>query len=109
MSEATDRLRARRAALLGHAELQRRELRNHAQRIGAAIDGADRGLRMVRRVATPPVLLATAVAAAMLLGRGRVRQALAAGLTVLGLVLRVRSVRQLLAGLVGDQAVSRSR
>lgn len=109
MSGAVERLRARRERLLRQAAGQRQELRSQLVFIGGTVDRADRGLAMVRRVATPPVLVAAAVAATVLLGRGRVGKVLAAGLTGLGLFLRVRSVGQLLAALAGDQAVSRSR
>lgn len=104
-----ERLRSRRAELLRQAGLQRQALRGHFEQIGGTVERADRGLAMVRRVATPPVLVAAGVAAVLLLGRGQSRKALAAGLTVLGLVLRLRSAGQLLAGFAGDQAVRRSR
>jgi hypothetical protein len=109
VSTSADRLRARRTVLLLRAEAERLEMREHARRIGAAADSGDRGLGLARKVATPPVLVGAAAALVFLLGRGRTRQAIAAGLTVLGLVLRVRSAGQALAGLAGDQAVRRSR
>jgi len=109
MSSAVERLRARREQLLRQAAEERKELRSHLGQIGGVLDRADRGLAIVRRVATPPVLVAAGVAVALLLGRGQSRKALAAGLSGLGLILRFRSVGQLLAAFAGDQAVSRSR
>lgn len=109
MSGAVERLQARRERLLRQAADQRQELRSHLGLIAGTLDRADRGLEMVRRVATPPVLVAAGVAVAVLLRRGRARKVLAAGLTGLGLFLRLRSAGQLLAAFAGDQAVSRSR
>jgi YqjK-like protein len=109
MSGAVERLRARRELLLRQAAQQRQELRAQLEQIGGAVDRADRGIALVRRVATPPVLVAGGVAMTFLLGRGGARKALAAGLAGLGLFLRVRSVGQLLAAFSGNQAVSRSR
>lgn len=109
MSGAVERLRARRELLLRQAARQRQELRSQLELIGGALDRADRGLALVRRVATPPVLVAAGVAVTFLLGRGRARKALAAGLAGLGLFIRLRSAGQLLAALAGNQAVSRSR
>lgn len=109
MSKAADLLRWRREALLRRAELQRRELRGHLELISGTLDRADRGLETVRRFATPPVLVVSGIALTFLLGHGRARRMVAAGLTVLGVFLRARSAGQLLAGLAGNQAVSRSR
>ena len=109
MSSAVERLRVRRERLLRQAADQRQLLRSQLELIGGALDRADRGLALVRRVATPPVLIAAGVAVTFLLGRGRARRVLAAGLTLLGITLRARSAGQLLAGLAGGQAVSRSR
>jgi hypothetical protein len=109
LTGASERLRWRREALLRRAEWQRQQLREHLQLIGGTVDRADRGLALVRRVATPPVLGVAGVALALLLGRGRARAALAAGITVLGLFLRARSAGQVLSRLAGSQAVSRSR
>ncbi|MDH5256283.1 MAG: YqjK-like family protein [Gammaproteobacteria bacterium] len=109
MTEAAERLRWRREALLRRADVQRQQLRGHLQPIGAAVDRADRGLALVRRVATPPVVAVAGIALALLLGRGRARAAVATGLTVLGLFLRARSAGQVLSRLARGQAVSRSR
>jgi hypothetical protein len=109
VSKALERLRLRRELLLRQAEEQRQELRSRLDLIGGTLDRADRGLEMVRRVATPPVLVAAGLAVTVLLGRGRARKVLAAGLALLGVFLRVRSAGQLLAVFAGDQAVSRSR
>ena len=84
MSHDSDRLRFRREVLLLHGALQRQDLRDHLQRIEATLDGVDRGLSLVRRVATPPVLLAGGVVATLLLGRRRTRQVLAGGLALFG-------------------------
>jgi hypothetical protein len=109
MNEAVDRLRARREALLRRTDEQRQELAGHLEFLNRTLDRADRGLDVVRRVATPPVLIAAGVAVTVLLGRGRARRLLAAGLTILAFALRARSAGQMLAGLAADQAVSRSR
>lgn len=109
MSGTVDGLRRRREALLRQAGVQRQELAGNLELISLTLDRADRGLELVRRVATPPVLIAAGVAVTFLLGRGRARRVLAAGLTLLGITLRARSAGQLLAGLAGGQAVSRSR
>lgn len=109
MSGTVDGLRRRREALLRQVAVQRQELGGNLERISLTLDRADRGLDMVRRVATPPVLIAAGVAVTFLLGRGRARRVLAAGLTLLGVALRARSVGQLLAGLAGAQEVNRSR
>ena len=99
MSTAADRLRWRREALLRRADLQRQEFGSQVELITGILGRADRGFAMVRQVATPPVIVATGLAVTLLLGRGRARRALAAGLAVLGLFLRARSMGQLLAGL----------
>lgn len=109
MNGAVERLQARREALLRQAGGQREELARHLGLIHGALDRADRGLDMLRRVATPPVLVAAGVAVTFLLGRGRSRRLLAAGITMLGVVLRARSAGQVLAGLARSQDVSRSR
>jgi len=109
VTAAIHRLRARREALRTRARLERDELREQLDRIAGTIDQADRGIGMVRRVATPPVLVAAGIAFVLLLGRGGARRSLAAGLAALGLVLRIRSAGRLLAGLGGTQAVRRSR
>lgn len=89
-------------------------MRDHLKHIEAAVDGVDRGLRLVRRVATRPVMLAGGVLATLLLVRGRTKRALAAGVALLGVFLRVRSTGQMLAKLAQGQpsptqAVRRSR
>jgi len=109
VSGTVERLRARRELLLRQAAEQRQELRSQLELIGGVLDGADRGLALVRRVATPPVLVVAGAAVMFLLGRGRARKVLAAALAGLGLFLRVRSAGQLLAAFAGSQAVSRSR
>lgn len=109
MSEGIGRLRTRREGLLRQVEVQRRELGGHMDLIGGTLGRADRVLDSVRRVARPPVLIAGGIAVTLLLGRGRARRALATGLTVLGVVLKARSVGQILAGLAASQVVSRSR
>lgn len=102
-------MRARRERLLRRTAEQRQELSAHLELIGGTMDRADRGLRLVRRVATPPVLVGAGIALAVLLGRGRTKSMLAAGVAALGLFLRIRSAGRLLAGIASDQAVSRSR
>jgi hypothetical protein len=109
LTEAAERFRWRREALLRRAEVQRQQLRGHLQLIGAAVDRVDRGLALVRRVATPPVVAVAGIALALLFGRARGRAALAAGVTVLGMFLRARSAGKLLSRLSGSQDVSRSR
>ncbi len=109
MSDASDRLRARREALLRQAGRQREELGRHLGLISGALDRADRGLGLARRIATPPVLIAAGVAVTFVLGRGRTRRLLAAGITLLGIALRARTAGQILAGLAGSQVVRRSR
>lgn len=84
MSHGSNRLRLRREALLRRGDLQRQDLRAHVQHIEGALDGVDRGLSLVRRVATPPVLLAGGVLSALLLGRRRTWQVLAGGLALFG-------------------------
>ncbi len=79
-------------------------MRDHLKPIETAIDGVDRGLSLVRRVATRPVLLAGGVLATLLLGRGQTKRALAAGVALLGVFLRVRSTGQMLAKLVDGQS-----
>jgi len=109
VSAASDRLRARRAALLARAEAQREALRGQAGPIVTFVDSADRGIARVRRLATPPVLLAAGVAAAALLHGGRGRRLVAAGLTLTGLALRLRSLGQVFLAADRRQPVSRSR
>lgn len=79
-------------------------MRDHLKPIETAIDGVDRGLSLVRRVATRPVLLAGGVIATLLLGRGRTKRAIAAGVALLGVFLRVRSTGQMLAKLADGQS-----
>lgn len=117
MSDAIERLRLRREALLARSALQRVDLHMEMAPIAATLDRADRVLGTVRRYATPPVLLATGIGMALLLGRGGARRTLAGGVAMLGLFLRLRSAGQLITGLAGSQAdtqagtqpVSRSR
>lgn len=109
MREAVARLEARRERLLRQAEQQRRELGGHLDLISGTLGRADRAFGSVRRIAKAPVLIAGGIAVTLLLGRGRARRVLATGLTVLGVVLRARSVAQILAGLAASQVVSRSR
>lgn len=109
MSEAGDRLRSRREGLLLQAEVQRQAVRGRLQGIGGAVDRVDRGLATLRRIATPPVLVAGGIGAALLLRRGGARRAVAAGITLLGLVLRARTTTRKVAELARGQAVSRSR
>ncbi|MBL8202396.1 MAG: hypothetical protein JNK40_15620 [Chromatiales bacterium] len=108
MNKSADMLRWRREALLRRAASQRQELGAHAALIGATVDRADRGLAIVRRVATPPVLVASGIAVTFLLGRGRARRLLAAGLTVAGVFLRARTAGQLVAGLAGGLAAGQA-
>lgn len=104
MSRRADRLRFRRETLLMRGELQREGLRAHRRQLEGALDGVDRGIGLLRRVATPPVLLAVGVMATLLLGRGQLRRSLAGGLTLLGLVLRIRSTGRTLTQLAGEQS-----
>lgn len=94
MSRAADDLRLRREALLQRIESERAEFRGHLTQIETAISGVDRGLGLVRRLATRPVLLTGGIVATLLLGRGGVGRALASGMALLGFVLRVRSIAQ---------------
>jgi len=107
--EAGARLQSRRESLLRQAEQQRREMGGHLDLLSGTLGRADRAFGSVRRVAKPPVLIAGGIALTLLLGRGRSRRVLATGLTVLGVILKARSVGQILAGLAGSQVVSRSR
>lgn len=84
MSQESDRLRFRREILLQRGELQRLALQDRLQQIEGTLDGVDRGLNLVRRVATPPVLLAGGVVAMLLLGRSRTQRALVGGLVLVG-------------------------
>ena len=84
MSQASDRLRRRREALLQRGELQRLDLQDCLQRIEGTLDGVDRGLNLVRRAATPLVLLAGSVLATLLLGRRRTQRVLVGGLALVG-------------------------
>ena len=107
MSVRSDRLRYRREALLRHGEFQRQDLRDHLNQFAATLDGVDRGLSFVRRLATP-VLLAGGLAI-ILVGRGGMRRALAGALATFGLVLRAGSAGKALAQLARSQLVRRSR
>jgi hypothetical protein len=81
-------LRGRREALIRRSEGQRFDLEDHMQQIEAALDGVDRGLSLVQRVATPTVLFAGSVLATLLLGRRRSRSALVAGLGLISQLVR---------------------
>ncbi len=84
MSQESDRLRFRREILLQRGELQRLALQDRLQQIEGTLDGVDRGLSLLRRVATPRVLLAGGVVATLLLGRSRTQRALFGGLALVG-------------------------
>jgi hypothetical protein len=119
MNRAADQLRLRRETLVLRGELQREGLRDHLRQIEETLDGVARKFSLVRRVARPPVLVVAGLAAALLLGRGRMKRALAGGIALLGLMLRVRSTGRILGQLAEwrpgrrqpprDQLVSRSR
>ncbi|MEO8225621.1 MAG: YqjK family protein [Gammaproteobacteria bacterium] len=109
MSDRSDGLRYRREALLRHGEDQRQDLRDYLNRFAATLDGVDRGLSLVRRLATPPVLLASGVLAILLVGRGGKRRVLAGGLATFGLLRRAGSAGRVLAQLARSQLVRRSR
>ncbi len=88
MSQDSARLRARREALLRRSERQRLDWDEHLQQIEATLQRVDRGLSLVRRVATPPVLLAGSLLATLLLGRRRSQRALVAGLGLVAQLVR---------------------
>lgn len=109
MSRTTHNLRLRQEVLQRRAEYQRLQWRSHWREVDEVVDSVDRGLGMLQRVATPPVLVGAAVVGALLLGAGRARRTLASGLAIAGLLLKVRSVRDLFARWVDYQPVRRSR
>ncbi len=109
MTPYANRLRRRREALLLRSDFERLRLRMHRRQLEEVVDGVDRGLAMVRRFATPPVLAVAGVAAALLLGAGHMKRTLASAIALLGLFLRVRSLRRILDPRDEDQAVRRSR
>jgi hypothetical protein len=109
VSRGAEELRRRREALLTRGELQRLRLKAHREQFEDGLQGVDRILGEVRRRATPRVLAAVGVGAALLVGTGRARRVLAGGLTLLGLALRIRSGRELLARWSAAQPVRRSR
>ena len=57
----------------------------------------DRGIGLVRQVATPAVLLGAGIALTLVLGRGRMRNLLGGGMALAGLALRWRSTAPILA------------
>jgi hypothetical protein len=63
------------------------------QEIEAALEGVDRGLGIVHRIATPPMLFAGSLLGALLLGRTRSRRALAVSLSLVG-QLAIQLVRR---------------
>ena len=88
MSPDASRLRGRREALLRRSERQRLDWADHLQQIEASLDGLDRGLRLVRRAATPPVLLVASLLVTLILGRRRSQRALIGGLALVGQLVR---------------------
>jgi hypothetical protein len=109
MSEVGNRLSGRRESLTMRSGVERQRLAATLDDIAGAAQRIDRGLDVVRRLATPPVLVAGGVAAALLLRRGGVRRAVAGGVALLGLFLRARSTSAKVLELVRGQAVRRSR
>jgi len=111
MSLKASQLRARREALLCRSAAERLEWRSHLEEIEGVFAGVDRGVRILRRVATPPVLLAGGVLAALLLGRSRSQKLLLGGLALASrLAFRRLGLRRLgLRWLDPGQLVRRSR
>lgn len=99
----------KRDVLRRRAGQERAALRAQLDVLAGALDRTDRGIGTARRFASRPVIIVVGIAAVLLLGRGRGRKLLTAGLTLLGMATRVRSFGQLLAGLAGTHAVRRSR
>lgn len=81
-------MHGRREALLRRSERQRLDWEEHLQQIEASLDGLDRGLGLVRRAATPPILLAAGFLATLVLGRRRSQRALIGGLALVGQLVR---------------------
>lgn len=109
MTGRRSRWQEQRENLLRRGALERQDLAEHLENVASTLDSVDRGLALVRRVATPPVLLGAGVAVTLLLGRGGVKRAVAGGLALAGLLLRARSAGRLVSSLGRSQAVRRSR
>jgi hypothetical protein len=71
MSERQRELAARREALRGEAALQREFLGRAVQDVESRLVGLDRGIDIVRRVASKPVVLAGGIALIALIGPRR--------------------------------------
>ena len=88
MSRKARRLEFRRAALRRQSAIERLAWETHLEEIEGVFAGVDRGLSVLRRAATPPVLLAGGLLATLLLGRRRSGKLLLTGLTLAAQLVR---------------------
>ena len=88
MSRKTRQLELRRAALRRRSAIERSAWQTHLQEIEGVFAGVDRGLSLLRRAATPPVLLAGGLLATLLLGRRRSGKLLLTGLALAAQLVR---------------------
>ncbi len=109
MSEDAAALHRRRTALVARAAAERADLHDRARNLGVLLNRGDEALATIRRVATPPVILAAGVGLALALGRQRSRRLLGLGLAALGTLMKTGALRGLVGTLLERQDVSRSR
>jgi hypothetical protein len=88
MSRKTRQLELRRAALRRRSAIERSAWQAHLEKIEGVFAGVDRGLSVLRRAATPPVLLAGGLLATLLLGRRRSGKLLLTGLALAAQLVR---------------------
>jgi hypothetical protein len=85
----------RRDALIARSEAQRRQIAESAQSLKSAFHAVDRALGIARYMRAHPLLAGAAVAAAALVGRGRLLRRLAWALPIVSLGLRAgRALRK---------------
>ena len=109
MSRDAAALRRRRAVLVARAAAERADLRDRTRELGVLFTRGDEAFATIRRVATPPVILAAGVGLALALGRQRSRRLLALGLAGLGTLMKTGALRGLVGALLERQDVRRSR
>jgi hypothetical protein len=115
VSQASQRLRARRLELVQRIAIQRQDLQDQARGIRGTLRNLAAGLSPARWLgASPsPLLLAAGAVVTLVVGRGWMLRTLGAGMAVVGLLQRYRNslrvVGQLASQVADDQSVRRSR